>query len=90
MFIFFTIKGFDYQINYNSDNFYVLDFHPIHIYLNSINRSHYHEAKKHYDDINMLKSYINSNQIGVRDFLDKLIKNKINKTETDFLKTYYK
>ena len=35
----------------------------------------------------MLKSYINSNQIGVRDFLDKLIKKyKINKTETGFLK----
>jgi hypothetical protein len=79
-------KSFDYNINFLKDKFYVLDFHPIHIYLNTVNEKHYLDAKKYYKN-KKIKDYINNEQIGVRDFLLKLM-NKISEEslETGLLK----
>lgn len=65
-------KSFDYSIKFNKNNFYVLDFHPIHIFLNTLNNKHYLEAKKYYKD-RKIKNFINSQKFGVRDFLLKTI-----------------
>lgn len=83
-------KEFKYNIDFKRSNYYVLDFHPIHIFLNTINNSHYLSAKKYYHD-KKIKNFINKNEIGVKDFLLNTIENiKNNKIQTKLLKDLIK
>lgn len=79
-------KNFDYDINFKPNNLYVFDFHPVHIYLNTIDQSHYEKAKKFYSD-SFLENFINKEKIGVYSFLQNL-SSKIHQSEinTGFLK----
>lgn len=53
----------------------ILDFHPIHIYLNTENSDRYDNVKKFYQDPAKLKKYKNvSKEPGTRDLLIKLLK----------------
>jgi hypothetical protein len=64
-------KSFDYEIfdTYHPDNLYVLDFHPIHVYLNTDSEKTYLTAKPYYHDFKKLSSKVNYTEIGTRDFL---------------------
>lgn len=62
-------------ISIDKNSLLVLDFHPIHIFLNTENPERYTAAKKYYQDHKQLKNYINkSNVPGVRDFLIMILK----------------
>lgn len=50
----------------------VLNFHPIHLYLNSRNLDIYESVKDRQDKIELLLSVQNKNKFGVRNFLDEL------------------
>ena len=69
-------NDFDYDIlkNYNSERFIILDFHPIHIFLNTDCQATYDNAKIHYHNHEKLLDYRNENKIGVRDFLLNTLK----------------
>jgi hypothetical protein len=50
----------------------VLNFHPIHLYLNSRSLEIYEAVKDNQDDIELLLSVRNKDKFGVRNFLDEL------------------
>lgn len=52
----------------------ILNFHPIHIFLNTENQERYDRAKKFYQDPKRLKQYINTSKPGTRDLLVSLLK----------------
>ncbi len=54
------------------DGLKVLDFHPIHIFLNSENLERYESARKYFNNYMVLKSHIN-NGVGVQNSLLELI-----------------
>lgn len=54
----------------------VLDFHPIHIFLNTEKIERYEAAKPHLQNYHKLKEYINTTTYGARNFLLDIIKNK--------------
>ena len=58
--------------------FNVLDFHPIHIFLNSYDMSNYNSAREHLHDTYELKKFINNDCYGSKDFLEEIIKKVIN------------
>jgi len=51
----------------------VLNFHPIHLFLNTKSLRHYGEAKAHMKEYNKLKPFINKNDNGIRNYFEKLI-----------------
>lgn len=53
----------------------VFDFHPIHIFLNTINIEHYRQSVPYFRDFHALKSLVNSEKSGVRDLFIELISN---------------
>jgi hypothetical protein len=75
-------RKFNEQIQISRENFYVFDFHPFHIFLNTHSLSHYLEAKKYYQDYSKLKNFSNHDKIGTRDFLIKLLE-KVKKEKID-------
>ena len=55
----------------NKDGLKVLDFHPIHIFLNSENLERYNNARPYLNNYNELQKHINKIAYGVKDlFID--------------------
>ena len=63
------------DINDNSSNLKVFDFHPIHIFLNSFSLESYKNCKNSFSDYTELKKYKNIERTGVRNIFEKLIHN---------------
>jgi len=69
-----------YGIEYNIDNIFnykgikVIDFHPIHIFLNTENLERYNSARPYLQDYTELKQFVNTSTYGTRDFLVDIIK----------------
>ena len=63
--------SFDYDLlkNYKGDQFLILDFHPIHIYLNTDSSNTYANAKHCYQNPSELLKYRNVKKKGTRDLL---------------------
>ena len=73
----------DPKIDIEANELIVMDFHPIHIYLNTENKYRYSEAKNFYNDPKKLLEYRNTEVPGTRDLLITLLKKcKNNKIET--------
>lgn len=57
----------------------VLDFHPIHIFLNSENLERYNNARPYLNNYNELKKHINKSTYGIKDLfidiIEKVLKN---------------
>lgn len=51
----------------------ILDFHPIHIFLNTENVERYNSARPHLKDLNELARCVNNNNYGTRNFIEQLI-----------------
>lgn len=67
-------KSFDYDLFQKLEDFpasphYILDFHPIHVYLNTESQKTYDDAKKHYHHPQELLKLRNKQHPGTRDFL---------------------
>ena len=79
-------KSFDFDIlkDYKKESLIILDFHPIHIFLNTDSQVTYDNAKHHYQNPEKLLAFKNNKEFGVRDFLIKTLK-EIKKRE---LNTY--
>lgn len=73
----------DLNLDYKSFELLVLDFHPVHIFLNTENEHRYNDAKKHYHHPKLLKSYVNTSRIpGARDLLINLLSNNFFKEKS--------
>lgn len=68
-------KSFDYDIlsNYTKEKLIIMDFHPIHIFLNTYSSDHYNYCKKFYSDPQQLLRLRNNSVLGTRDFLIKTL-----------------
>lgn len=79
-------KRFDFDIlkDYNNKSMIVLDFHPIHVFLNTNSKLTYEKAKPFYQNYHKLIGFRNKKEQGVRDFLIKTLE-KIEKRE---IRTY--
>ncbi len=82
-------NSFESGLNLNNKNFYVLNFHPIHIFLNTKSQEHYINAKAKIEmervpkmDKKIIKNLVNK-EAGVKSFLIKTI----NKIKTQNLNT---
>jgi len=64
-------KSFDYKIrnDLNFNDCIILNFHPIHVYLNTDSEHNYLSAKSNYHDAKKLKNFINKEKVGTKDFL---------------------
>lgn len=51
----------------------VINCHPIHLYLNTVDLKIYENVKRYFHDYNRLKKYINNNKYGSRDFIKDMI-----------------
>jgi hypothetical protein len=51
----------------------ILDFHPIHLFLNETSVKHYESVKEHLNNYSMLKTKVNLTKFGTMDFLNELI-----------------
>lgn len=67
--------GWDYAIDKFINNNYlkVLNFHPIHLFLNSASMDHYNSIRGDMTNTEKLKNNINTSSYGVRDFFIDLI-----------------
>ena len=63
----------DLKIDLNSSNINVINFHPIHIYLNSHNLDMYNIVKHKYNKPEEIGKYINKSKTGIRDLLIKTL-----------------
>lgn len=73
--------SFDNLLLDDSDNLNILDFHPIHVYLNTAKLSHYTLAKRHYNNPTELLAYRNNKTLGTRDLFISVLK-QISTSET--------
>lgn len=64
---------FNKKINLD-ESFIVMDFHPIHVFLNTYSEKHYNLSKKHSNDRNELLKCINKKHKGVKDILIDTLK----------------
>lgn len=60
--------------HYDSSKLYILNYHPIHVFLNSFDQTIYNKAKKVFDNKTKLNLLINKKRFGVRDHLIRLLK----------------
>ncbi|MDZ4809702.1 MAG: hypothetical protein SGI96_15750 [Bacteroidota bacterium] len=77
----------DLKINIELSGLKILDFHPIHIYLNTVNEDHYLSAKQFYQQPVELAKLRNDGAIkkGAKDALEKLFR----EIETNELQTFF-
>jgi len=68
-------KSFDFDIlkDYKKENLIILDFHPIHIFLNTDSQDTYDRAKPYYQNPEKLLTFKNNKEFGTRDFLIKTL-----------------
>lgn len=62
----FTLNFLD---NYQEEKFYILDYHPIHVYLNTDSEKTYNNARPYYQQVSQLKCLRNNSIDGARDNL---------------------
>jgi hypothetical protein len=62
----------------NKDGLKVLDFHPIHIFLNSENLERYNNARPYLNNYDELKKHINKTAYGVKDLFIDIIEEVLN------------
>lgn len=74
---FYCQKPWSWDLIMQSKGLRVLDFHPIHVFLNTEKIERYYDAKPFLNDFEELKKHINTGSYGTRDFLIDLLK-KIN------------
>jgi len=55
------------------DKYYIINFHPIHIFLNTELPERYNEAKKYFNDYKKIKELINTKSFATRDSLIKML-----------------
>ena len=55
------------------NHYWIFDFHPIHVFLNTDQRQTYLEAKQYYHFADQLRPFINTRRPGTRDFLIQLL-----------------
>lgn len=70
--------GFDFsslKISRRKVPLLVLDFHPIHVFLNTDTKERYEVAKKHYNNPKKLKEYRNKRNKGAKDLLIETLEN---------------
>jgi len=69
-------KSYDFDIlkDYQKENMIILDFHPIHVFLNTDSQQTYNKAKPYYQNPEKLLDFKNNKEFGVRDFLIKTLK----------------
>lgn len=70
------------EFEFAGNQLLIVDFHPVHIYLNTKSKEHYQQAKKYYQEPDELIKFrkINEDKAGVRDvFIQLLRQNKGNK-----------
>lgn len=70
------LYNFKYDVNgiFNYQGIKVLDFHPIHIFLNTENLERYNSARPYLQIYKELKQFINTSKYGTRDFLIDIMK----------------
>ena len=66
---------------FKKSDYLVLNFHPVHLFVNAISYKSYRELKKKYGDINkwkesQIRKYINNRQKGVFNFFKELVFSK--------------
>jgi hypothetical protein len=52
---------------------YIINFHPIHLFLNTASITQYERAKPHYHDVTALRKHVNTACRGVRDVLTEAV-----------------
>ena len=57
------------EIKSDTAGIFTLNFHPIHVYLNTATKAQYDRAKPFYHDIDSLSKFRNSNRRGIKDIL---------------------
>lgn len=57
----------------NNESVFVFNFHPIHVYLNTVTDDHYQKAKRFYHDPVQLSNHINEVEYGVRHMFEQLL-----------------
>lgn len=70
-FLFKSMPDF-HIISSRTDGVYIINFHPIHIYLNTWSKEQYDLAKPYYKNLCELKKFCNDKKIGVRDIFYKV------------------
>jgi hypothetical protein len=58
----------------------VLNFHPIHLFLNTSSISHYNKTKNYSKNINKLCEFINQDTQGIKNYFEQLMSVAIKKT----------
>ena len=83
-------NSFDFSLidEFSSSKYLIMDFHPIHIYLNTDSEKTYQNAKPYFNS-SSLKKYKNTKEYGVRDLLIQTFKQVMNKRyQTYHLKNF--
>ncbi len=75
------LMGSEYNTALNLINSYsgltILDFHPIHVFLNETSVKHYESVKEHLNNFNILKTKVNLTEFGTLNFLKALISSNL-------------
>ena len=79
----YSFKDLKLELKKNQLN--ILNFHPIHVYLNTFSLEHYESAKKDYQNIKLLSNHRNNNYYGVRDLLIRLLEKTSINSESIFV-----
>lgn len=61
------------QMKLNHEDLFVLDFHPIHVFLNTDCEDTYNHARKYYHDVEQLSKCKNQTKLGSKDMLIMLL-----------------
>ena len=73
---------YENKVNLNllgaENNYFVISFHPIHLFLNTESLSRYQQAKSFYKDYKRLKEYRGNSPYGSLEILKNLLKRNVN------------
>ncbi|MGE5343221.1 MAG: hypothetical protein ACM3SY_17250 [Candidatus Omnitrophota bacterium] len=62
------------RIRRASPGYFILNVHPIHLFLNTANLDQYTEAKADYQNVDRLRRHINTSETGVGDIFNDILK----------------
>jgi len=63
------------QLRLYVDGLKVLNFHPMHVFMNTMSQSHYEGFKRHYLDPEALESFVNKTEDGMGTLFSSLLRN---------------
>ena len=90
---YYGYKFNDLKIDLNKSLINVLNFHPIHIFLNTDKNETYEKAKVHYKNPKKLINFVNKDYLGTRDILVKTLsqikKHNLNNYHLSEFANYY-